>query len=111
MNAHPQFAADTLRSASRAMSKLKAWRKAQLVEDVEAGGKRAMRLTDIPGLYGIPTSTWHQWEQMPGASDFRCPRGPNMARVCEITGLSPSDFYPAKAAPVGVDGLPTKDGG
>jgi hypothetical protein len=79
-------------------TKLKAWRKAQMVVDPEVGAKRPMRITDVPRLYpGIAVTTWHQWEQPVGHKDFARPNAVNMARLCgpEITNgaVTPTDFY------------------
>lgn len=107
MNAHPVFAADTLRSAGRETSALKAWRKRQMVEDAAAKGRRTMRITDVPERYGIAVSTWHAWEQLPGTPDFRCPNAENMNRLCgEITkgAVTPADFYPPMAMPRSASG-------
>lgn len=96
MNAHPSFATDKLRQAEP-VSALKAWRRRQMVDDAKLGGRRLMRLTDVPVEYGISTSTWHAWEQAPGSPDFRCPGPANMQRIREITKgeVTPADFYPS----------------
>jgi hypothetical protein len=112
MNAHPKLAVDRLRSAAAEQSKLKAWRKRQMIADDETGLTRPMRITDAPRLYGVPWQTWHNWEQMPGHKDFKCPNADNMRRLCvEITKgeLKPEDFYPIEdweASVAGADGAP-----
>jgi hypothetical protein len=96
MNMHPALAGQKLRSAARTMTKLKAWRKRQMVRDKASGAMRPMRLTDVPEHYGIAWQTWHGWEQPPGHKDFKRPNDENMRRVCvEITRgeLTPADFY------------------
>jgi hypothetical protein len=85
-----------LKPSPAPMTKLKAWRKAQMVVDEHVGAKRPMRITDVPKLYGIPWQTWHAWEQPVGHKDFARPNEANMVRLCgEITqgAVTPADFY------------------
>lgn len=75
---------------------LKAWRKAQLVDDPASSGKRSMRLFDVQRLYGIPIQTWSGWEKYPDEPGFRRPDEANMHRLFDITGgaIEPNHFYP-----------------
>lgn len=85
-----------LQPSKAVLTKLKAWRKAQMVLDDDGVTRRAMRITDAPRLYGIPWQTWHAWEQPVGHKDFKRPNEANMARLCgEITkgAVAPADFY------------------
>jgi hypothetical protein len=93
MNMHPVLAARKLKSP--VLTKLKAWRKAKLIEDPDSRLIRPMRITDAPRLYAIPWQTWHGWEQPPGHKDFKRPNDDNMKRLFEITGgeVTPADFY------------------
>lgn len=97
MNLHSALAAEKMRSP--VLTKLKAWRKRQLIVDPEIGAKRTMRITDVPRFYGIPWQTWHAWEQPLGHKDFKRPNAVNMARIAEITGgeVTVADFYAAPA--------------
>lgn len=74
---------------------LRAWRKRQMITDPEKC-RRTMRLTDVERLYGIPTTTWSQWERVPGQKGFRTPDPDNMRLLFEITGgeITPESFYP-----------------
>lgn len=103
MNPHPILGRERLRSAARSMTKLKAWRKAQMVRDGDTGLLREMRLTDVPEAYGIATTTWHQWEQPIGHKDFKRPNAENMARLFDITcgEITPADFYSVEAVGAG----------
>lgn len=84
---------------SRGDTALRAWRKRQMVFDEAAKCRRRMKLTDVPRLYGIATSTWHGWEVWPDEDSFRRPEDANMQRLFEITGgeVTPNDFHPIDA--------------
>lgn len=86
------LAADT---PKRPVHPLRAWRKGQMVDDPDKGGRRTMRLTDVQRLYGIPFNTWAAWEKWPGEPGYRKPDDDNMARIFEITKreITPNDFY------------------
>lgn len=75
---------------------LRAWRKRQTVDDPTGNCRRTMRLIDVERLYGIPRTTWSQWEKPPGSPGSRRPDDENMHRLFEITGgaITPEDFYP-----------------
>lgn len=88
------------------LTKLKAWRKSQMVEDPATKVRRPMKLTDVPRLYSIAPSTWHQWEQPVGHPQFKRPNAANMARLCgEIThgAVTYGDFYDAPETAPAVD--------
>jgi hypothetical protein len=74
---------------------LKAWRKRQWI-DVPGAGRRTVKLTDVPGLWGIPQQSWHAWEQWPDSPSYRAPNGPNVEKLFKLTNgeVRPEDFYP-----------------
>jgi hypothetical protein len=78
------------------VSPLRAWRKRQMVDDAPNRCRRTMRLIDVERLYGIPRTTWAQWEKLPGDPGSRRPDDEGMRRLFEITNreITPESFYP-----------------
>lgn len=42
---------------------------------------------------GWPAAMWHSWEKFPGEKGYALPSSENMVRLCDMTGLTPNDFY------------------